>query len=241
MAGLSSRFAKAGYEQPKYMLPLNGGTLFHHSLDGFKAYFETEPFLFIGRDILGTEAFIREEVKRLGIKTFEIVMLPNETRGQAETVYNGIMLSGVDLETDITIFNIDTFRRDFRYPGHLGAYDGYLEVFEGSGANWSYIRLDENDPMLVSETAEKRPISNLCCTGLYNFKRSGDFIEAFEFSNDNKLFVKNELYVAPLYNYLISKGRKFTFHTIETNEVLFCGIPEEYTALMQKGSALFEL
>ena len=35
MAGLSSRFTKAGYTKPKYMLPLAGKSVFAHSIESF--------------------------------------------------------------------------------------------------------------------------------------------------------------------------------------------------------------
>lgn len=32
----------------------------------------------------------------------------------------------------------------------------------------------------VAETAEKRPISNLCCTGLYHFRSAARYLAAFD-------------------------------------------------------------
>lgn len=40
MAGLSSRFAKAGYDKPKYMLDLKGNSVFFHAVNSFKKYFK---------------------------------------------------------------------------------------------------------------------------------------------------------------------------------------------------------
>ena len=37
MAGLSSRFANARYTEPKYMVDLNGNSVFAHVINGFKA------------------------------------------------------------------------------------------------------------------------------------------------------------------------------------------------------------
>lgn len=239
MAGLSSRFAIAGYTLPKYMLPLEGQTLFHHSLLGFKEYFCSEKFLFIARNIHNTKDFVEAEIQKLGIRKYEIVLLAEETKGQAETVYKGLVATNVPLKIPMTIFNIDTFRKDFKFPSNLDQYHGYLEVFEGSGANWSYIKLDQNDSSLVSETAEKVQLSNLCCTGLYHFRASQDFIEAFEYSRKNGILVNNELYVAPLYNRLISLGKRITFNRIEREQVVFCGIPEEYAELLQRSQGLF--
>ncbi|ELZ6526290.1 capsular biosynthesis protein, partial [Campylobacter jejuni] len=50
MAGLSSRFAKAGYDKPKYMLDLKGNSVFFHAVNSFKKYFKDFKFLFVYRD-----------------------------------------------------------------------------------------------------------------------------------------------------------------------------------------------
>jgi CTP:molybdopterin cytidylyltransferase MocA len=50
MAGRSQRFRNAGYEQPKFMLPLQGATMFEHAVTSFKQYFDTATFLFVTRD-----------------------------------------------------------------------------------------------------------------------------------------------------------------------------------------------
>ena len=133
----------------------------------------------------------------------------------------------------VAIFNIDTFRPKFNFPHQfdLDKIDGYLEVFRGSGTNWSYVRSIAPDTCRVAETAEKVQISDLCCTGLYYFREAGKFKKAFEMHVDDN--PSGELYVAPLYNHLIKTGADIFYHEIQLNEVTFCGIPEEYELLKQ--------
>lgn len=64
MAGLSSRFFKAGYTKPKYMLDAHGISLFDHAVNSFKAYFKTETFyslfeMFTARPSLSNNASTR--------------------------------------------------------------------------------------------------------------------------------------------------------------------------------------
>ena len=47
MAGKSSRFYKAGYTLPKFMLPLNGKTIFEEAVSSFKKYFKTDFFFLL--------------------------------------------------------------------------------------------------------------------------------------------------------------------------------------------------
>ena len=50
MAGLGSRFAKAGYTVPKYMIEAHGKTLFDWSMESLKGYnTEDTQYIFIVR------------------------------------------------------------------------------------------------------------------------------------------------------------------------------------------------
>ncbi|WP_215763272.1 glycosyltransferase family 2 protein [Acetobacter sp. P1H12_c] len=232
MAGLSSRFTKAGYTKPKYMLPLHGKSVFKHSVESFSRYFEQLPFVFIARTIADTPDFIRKETKELGIRDIRIVVLDNETTGQAETVEIGIKKASLNEQTPLTIFNIDTFRKDFHFPetNWFKHSAGYLEVFRGEGANWSYVEPRKGyDEPLVVRTTEKQPISDLCCDGLYHFASSSSFLDAL--TQERKAPSLPELYIAPLYNHLIRAGKHVHYNLIPTELITFCGVPAEYTAL----------
>jgi hypothetical protein len=223
MAGRSQRFFDAGYTRPKYELKLGGRSVFAHAVGSFEAYFRDRPFRFVAQ--AEAEAFVRREAEALGIVDFEVAALAGPTAGQAETVEFGTR----GWDGPLTIFNIDTFRPGFRFPdAPLDAADGWLEVFRGSGANWSYVRPAPQEPWAL-ETAEKKPISDLCCTGLYHFDRAADFRRALEAERAKPQAA--ELYVAPLYNHLIAEGKRIGWRQIGTDEVVFCGTPAEYEAL----------
>ena len=229
MAGLSSRFTKAGYTLPKYMLYAGGKSLFSHAVESFKQYFKTTRFVFIARDVFDTGTFIKEECKLLGIDNFEVVMLQVPTRGQAETVLMGIKNVNLPEDESILIFNIDTFRPGFTFPTRLNEWAGYLECFVGDGANWSYAKTEDGTSNTkVVETAEKREISNFCSTGIYYFQKVSDFLYAYKENEINPIGGLKELYVAPLYNYLIKAGKTIGVEIIQRKDVIFCGVPQEY-------------
>ena len=129
MAGLSSRFFKAGYTKPKYQLDLNGESVFAWSVKSFARYFKSDKFVFIYRDVYKTKDFLEVEIKNLGITDYELVCLPEETLGQADTVYQGI--KHIKEDKEIYIFNIDSRIIDFVKPNWVNECDGYLEVFKG--------------------------------------------------------------------------------------------------------------
>ena len=207
MAGKSSRFYSSGYKQPKFMLPLpNNSNVFKESVKSFQNYFKSDFFLFITRSDFEVYDFVEKECNFLGIKNFEIVSLDNDTRGQADTVKIGLQKTKYNKDEEIYIFNIDSIRVNFTKPTSVFLTDseGYLEVFEGEGDHWSFAEADENN--LVKRTTEKIRISNFCSNGLYYFSSINLFLETFmglEVSNNY-----NELFIAPMYNILIKRGKK---------------------------------
>jgi len=233
MVGMSRRFREAGYAKPKYMLPLGKHTCFDYSVMGFIKAAQDDTLTFVMRRDFDTPDFVRQRLDALGVTNARLVILDEMTAGQAETVERGI-----DGITDagpngMTIFNIDTFRPGFTFPAQLHQKDGYLETFVGEGDNWSFVEPDGSDQNRVIRTTEKEPISRFCCTGLYQFAQ----VDAFRWAlnEERKNPSKNELYVAPIYNHLIKAGKEIGYTVVPKEDVIFCGVPAEYEALIADG------
>lgn len=231
MAGLSERFKKHGYKVPKFMLKAHGSSIFYFSILSFKKYFDTEKFVFITLKNKEIESFVEDEIKKLGLKKYEIICLDFSTRGQAETVYKGLLQINAKEHEEILIFNIDTIRPNFSIPSNfkINEVDGYLETFIGSGKNWSNIlplNCSENKVMFV---AEKKEISEYCCTGIYYWKKILDFKKSYSLMiKDYQNNLLSEYYIAPMYNFALKLGKDIRFNVIQKEEVYFCGTPIEY-------------
>lgn len=230
MMGRSSRFLDNGYATPKHQLLVNQTTMFEMSVNSFSKYFADEHFLFIVRSDFGNQRFVADQAIKLGIKDFRIVEIQGETAGQADTVFRGTKMYG-DL-TPIVIFNIDTIRHRFILPPDDQLGDGLLEVFIADGDNWSFIEPGEGG--LVVRTTEKERISNLCSNGLYIFKSLSDYRAAFDNAAKNNQLVKGEIYVAPLYNYLIDSGKKIYYRIVDGVDIETCGTPVEFEAYKKR-------
>lgn len=230
MLGKSSRFFNAGYLLPKYELPLGGETVFSKVVRSFECLFGTEHFSFIVRTDYGAHSFVKCEVEKMGIKSFEIREIGFETRGQAESVFLGI--NERDVDDRLIVFNIDTIRLNFSMPSEEMFGDGFLEVFEGVGDGWSFV--EPSDGCRVKRTTEKVRISSLCSNGLYCFQRVGDFSEAYINALENPEIGAGEIYVAPLYNFLIKNGRDIRYRVVDPDLILHCGIPSDYECLKNK-------
>ncbi|SIQ13844.1 hypothetical protein SAMN05880558_102123 [Aeromonas sp. RU39B] len=225
MAGLSSRFFKAGYSEPKYKLSAHGKTLFNWSLSSFKQYFDSELFIIICRDVYDTPAFVASQLDQMGVKHYQIKTLEAETRGQAETV--ALALDLVPDNEPLLIFNIDTCRHQCTYPD--APYDAWLEVFEGEGDHWSFAKIDANTD-LVTETTEKVRISNLCSNGVYYFKDKVTYNLAYQ---QLKRDTQTELYIAPMFNYIIGSGGKVGYRLVPISSHIFMGTPAEYEQFLR--------
>ncbi len=234
MAGLSTRFYKSGYKIPKYMLNIGDKSVFYYAISSFKHYFNIHKIIFIYRNINDTASFIRNECKIMNIQLYDMVELSFETLGQAHTTMLGLQEVEIESYEAILIFNIDTFRQNFILPTTLDfkMIDGYIEVFNADGEQWSFI-LPKSNTNKILKTSEKERISSLCSSGLYYFSYAKDFIESFNMALENKLMVKNEYYIAPLYNNLIQKGKDIRYFKINLNEIVFCGTPQDYERLKQ--------
>ena len=241
MAGRSSRFFEAGYKVPKYMLQAFGRSLFAHALCSFEKYFDRASFLFVVADAFDAENFVRTECERLKIANVNIVTLAEATRGQAETVLRGLESVGRDVGA-ITIFNIDTAVHGFQHPKFYDACDGYLDVFVGTGANWSYVQPASGSQRRVLRTAEKEEISNLCSTGLYYFASAEIFCAACseQLEVNPKTLAGNEVYIAPLYNTLISEGKDVRYRIQRRQNIVFFGTPEEYQSVLDEQSSVLK-
>ncbi len=236
MAGESRRFYEAGYAEPKYRLMVGHRSVFAHAVGSFVHYFRTDAFIFIVRDADAAE-FVRHETKTLGIEQATIVALDRPTAGQAETVLLGLDRAETPDDRSIAIFNIDTFRPGYRAPAPVAdpSCAGYVEVFRGEGAGWSFVAPHPEHPGEAAYVVEKDQVSDLCSTGLYYFRRAGDFRWAYHHPEPPRSAAeRKERYVAPLYNALIARGDRIAFELIAASEVIFCGTPEQYEQLRDR-------
>ena len=227
MGGLGSRFRKMGYTIPKYMIEAKGKTLFEWSmisLDGYKTDIDQYIFIAMRDKDCDVEKFIRKKCEELKIEKYNVIMLDYLTDGQATTAM--MAQKYWNLEHALLIYNIDTYveAREMNSAELKG--DGFIPCFQAEGDHWSFVRLDEIGR--VVEIKEKERISNYCTLGAYYFKTCGLYKKLYDeyYSKENGL-VNGEKYVAPLYDYLLSKGGEIYISNIKPEKVHVLGTPEE--------------
>ena len=83
--------------------------------------------------------------------------------------------------------------------------DGIIPVFYANNPKWSFSKIDEQG--YVTEVAEKIQISRNANIGAYYFKKGRDFVWAAEEMIEENDRTNGEFYIAPVYNYLIRRGK----------------------------------
>lgn len=224
MAGHGKRFFDSGYDVPKMLIEVHGKTLLQWSVDSLPLRLCTN-LVFIGLKDHEHRYRISDKIKLLynNMPSLQFVFLENPTRGQAETVLRAESL--LDIEKPILIFNIDTYFKSSNLESSLARtdVDGVLGAFHDSSERYSYAALDPSGKVL--RVVEKEAISTNALTGLYHFNQAADYLEVAKSAIMNNETIKGEFYIAPLYNKLIEKGKKFILDFVDEKHVL--GTPEE--------------
>ena len=235
MGGLGSRFRKAGYTVPKYMIEARGRTLFEWSLislDGYKE--DVEQYIFIAMEDKTSDvrAFIDEKCKRIGITDYQVILLDYLTDGQATTAK--LASQYWNLDNALLIYNIDTYVEAGEMNSRQLKGDGFIPCFQAEGNHWSFVRLDDEGK--VVEIKEKMRISNYCTLGAYYFKTCRLFEELYEdYYGKPQELVNGEKYVAPLYDHLLKWGGEIFISDINPRKVHVLGTPEELEEFVKRG------
>lgn len=226
MAGRGQRFLDAGFDKPKMLIESKGKTLLEWSVDSLPLNLCSILIFIILEEHENTFKLSKFIKSKYAEKCkLEFFFLKEVTNGQAETVYLSKHLW--DTNKDLLIFNIDTYFSSSTLEKKLidENVDGVLGAFKIAESSTKYSFAKVNEEGYIAALAEKEMISENALNGLYHFKISEDFIQAFEDALEKNERVKNEFYIAPLYNKLIENGKKLVLDFSEFNHIL--GTPEE--------------
>jgi NDP-sugar pyrophosphorylase family protein len=207
MAGQGSRFAKAGFNTPKPLIPLGGRPMIEWVIDNIRPR-RAHRFIFLClAEHLKEYPEVPAELHRL-CPGCEIVPVAAVTEGAACTVL--LARKFIDTPDPLMIANSDQLV-ELDINEYLAAADnngvgGLIMTFWAQDPKWSYCRVREDGT--VSEVVEKQVVSNEATVGIYNFRQGRDYVRAADTMIAANLRVNNEFYVAPTYNQLIATGSK---------------------------------
>lgn len=226
MAGLGSRFADAGYKDPKPFIDVMGKPMIQHVIENLDM--EGARFTLIAR---------KEHTRDYGhvidaLKEkfdVQLVTIDKLTEGTACTVLYTKRL--IDNDTPLLIansdqvvdFNCSAFIKDAQDRNLDGSILTFID--EELNPKWSFARIDENG--LVTEVQEKKAISKYATVGIYYFAKGSDFVNGTIDMIIRNERVNNEFYTCPVYNYLIADGKKVGIYNIETSAMHGIGTPDD--------------
>jgi len=227
IAGRGSRFAVAGYTQPKPLIPIHGIPMIAAVVRNVRPRCP-HRFIFVALAEHLERAGMREALS-LAAPGAVIVPVDRITDGAACTVLlarqyinsdDPLMLANSDQWVDIDI-------DDYLASMDRQRADGLIMTMRADDPKWSFVGLDGR--RLVTRVVEKEVISNEATVGIYNFRRGSDFVRAAEQMIAKNLRVNNEFYVAPVYNELIAEGTRVAIYNVghEGAGMYGLGIPSD--------------
>jgi len=231
-AGEGSRFAKAGYEKPKPFIDVLGRPMIRHVIDNVTPSGASVRVLLRREHARRCEAELAT-LSGLGLQFTEVDQL---TEGTACT----LLLARAAFDNDqpllvansdqLVDFSVDDYVQDCLKRG----LDGSILVFRDPSRDpkWSFARL--NDEGLVTEVAEKKPISDLATVGIYLFRRGSDFVDAAVDMIARNDRVNNEFYTCPVYNYMIRNGARIGVYEVPANAMSGLGTPPDLEAFLER-------
>ena len=231
MAGAGSRFEQAGYTFPKPLIEVRKKPMIQVVVENLNI---KANYIYVVQKS-HREKYNLDALLSLITPGCKIV----ETEGMTEGAACTALLAKEHINTDAPLFfaNSDQFvewdSNEFLYKMNETDADGGIVTFEATHPKWSFAKIDEQG--LVTEVAEKKPISNIATVGYYYWKHGSDFVKYAEQMIDKNDRVNGEFYVCPTFNHAIADGKQI--RTFNAEEMWGLGTPtdlEYYLANYQK-------
>ena len=211
MAGAGSRFEQAGYTFPKPLIEVRNKPMIQVVVDNLNI---KANYIYIVQK-KHREKYNLDTLLNLLTPECKIVEVDDLTEGAACTA----LLAKEFIDNDAPLFfaNSDQFvewdSNEFMYKMNETDADGGIVTFEATHPKWSFAKID--DKGLVTEVAEKNPISNIATVGYYYWKHGSDFVKYAEQMIDKNIRVNNEFYVCPVFNEAVGDNKQIRTFNVE--------------------------
>ena len=221
MAGAGSRFEQAGYTFPKPLIDVRNKPMIQVVVENLNI---KANYVYIVQK-KHREKYNLDTLLNLITPGCKIVEVDGLTEGAACTA----LLAKEYINNDAPLFfaNSDQFvewdSNEFMYKINETNADGGIVTFEATHPKWSFAKVNELG--LVTEVAEKNPISNIATVGYYYWKHGSDFVKYAEQMINKNIRVNNEFYVCPVFNEAIQDNKQI--RTFNIDKMWGLGTPED--------------
>jgi beta-phosphoglucomutase-like phosphatase (HAD superfamily)/dTDP-glucose pyrophosphorylase len=221
MAGAGRRFAEAGYTFPKPLIDVKNKPMIQAVVDNLA--------------IQATYTYIvqKSHFEKYNLGYLLNAITPNCNIVQVDGVTEGAAVTCllakefIDTESSLIVANsdqiVDWNSREFLYEMHSKNADGGIATFKSTHPKWSYVKVNELG--LVTEVAEKKPISDDATVGIYYWKHGSDFVKYAEQMIEKNIRVNGEFYTCPVFNEAIRDGKQV--YTTIVDKMWGIGTPED--------------
>ncbi len=231
MAGRGSRFANAGFTDPKPFIRIDGVPMIELVISNLRPSCP-HRFIFICQQTHLKRYGFQHRLQTL-VPGCEIVGVPGLTEGAACSVLTAsdfidnpepLLIANADQWVDV---NVD----DFLMVAARNETDGLIMTMPSNSPKWSYVRHDAAGR--VCQVVEKTVVSDEATVGIYHFRRGSDFCreaKAMIMANERS---QGEFYVAPVYTRLYNAGQTAIKTCNIGNSMHGLGTPEDLAGFLQ--------
>jgi HAD superfamily hydrolase (TIGR01509 family) len=221
MAGAGSRFEQAGYTFPKPLIEVKGKPMIQVVVENLNI---DANYIFVVQK-KHREKYNLDALLNLITPSCQIVETDGLTEGAACTAL--LAKDHINNNNPLFFANSDQFvewdSNEFLYKMQETDADGGIVTFTATHPKWSFAKVDDNG--LVTEVAEKNPISDIATVGYYYWKHGSDFVKYAEQMIQKDIRVNNEFYVCPVFNEAIADRKQI--RTFNTKAMWGLGTPED--------------
>ena len=221
MAGAGSRFQQAGYTFPKPLIDVRGKPMIQLVVENLNI---KANYVYVVQKE-HREKYNLDTLLNLITPNCKIVEVDKLTEGAACTAL--LAKEHINKDTPLFFANSDQFvewdSNEFLYKMNETNADGGIVSFRATHPKWSFAKVDEKG--LVTEVAEKNPISDIATVGYYYWKKGSDFVKYAEDMIEKDIRVNNEFYVCPVFNQAIEDNKEI--RTFDIPKMWGLGTPED--------------
>ena len=221
MAGAGSRFQQAGYTFPKPLIEVKGKPMIQVVVENLNI---KANFIYV---------VLKEHRQKYNLDTLLNLITPDCKIVEVDGITEGAACTAllakeyINSENPLFFANSDQFvewdSNEFLYKMNEINADGGIVSFRATHPKWSFAKIDEQG--LVTEVAEKNPISDIATVGYYYWKHGSDFVKYAEDMIEKDIRVNNEFYVCPVFNQAIKDGKEI--RTFDIPKMWGLGTPED--------------
>lgn len=110
----------------------------------------------------------------------------------------------------------------FIYSMH--SVDAGILTFTATEPKWSFARCEGD---VVTEVAEKNPISDIATCGIYYLSKGKDFVKYANQMIAQNIRVNGEFYVCPIFNQMLLDNKRIRRYHVASEDMVGVGTPED--------------